>query len=120
MMGAWTWSMRVCARSVSCMLCRTGRLTYSSLVNVTSFTCGGDPTSSKPLGPHPQRSWLKAPAAAAQRLRASQRLKAAAAGVLAAALLVRAGGLTAAGAIPSPEQFIGFRVGADNKLARWD
>ena len=32
----------------------------------------------------------------------------------------RSGGLAAAGVIPSPEQFIGFRVGADNKLARWD
>jgi hypothetical protein len=29
-------------------------------------------------------------------------------------------GLTAAVTIPSPEQFIGFRAGADNKLARWD
>jgi hypothetical protein len=34
------------------------------------------------------------------------------------AILV-SGGLTAAG-LPTPEQFIGFKVGADNKLARWD
>jgi hypothetical protein len=27
---------------------------------------------------------------------------------------------TAAGPLQSPEQFLGFRVGADNKLARWD
>jgi zinc carboxypeptidase len=29
-------------------------------------------------------------------------------------------GATAAGPIQSPEQFLGFRVGADNKLARWE
>jgi hypothetical protein len=35
--------------------------------------------------------------------------------------LVRSAGLTAAAPpLPSPEQFIGFKVGADNKLARWD
>jgi len=34
------------------------------------------------------------------------------------AILV-SGGLTAA-SLPTPEQFIGFKVGADNKLARWD
>ena len=28
--------------------------------------------------------------------------------------------LTAAAALPPPEQFIGFKVGADNKLVRWD
>jgi hypothetical protein len=28
--------------------------------------------------------------------------------------------LRAAGAVPPPEQFIGFAVGTDNKLARWD
>jgi len=27
---------------------------------------------------------------------------------------------TAAGTLPTPEQFLGFRVGADNKLVRWD
>jgi hypothetical protein len=27
---------------------------------------------------------------------------------------------TAAGPVPTPEQFLGFKVGADNKLARWD
>jgi hypothetical protein len=27
---------------------------------------------------------------------------------------------TAAGPVPAPEQFLGFKVGADNKLARWD
>src|SRR5437773_8610501 len=26
----------------------------------------------------------------------------------------------AAGPLPAPEQFFGFRIGADNKLARWD
>ena len=35
-----------------------------------------------------------------------------------AALL--ASGLTAAGTLPSPEQFIGFTVGSDNRLVRWD
>jgi hypothetical protein len=34
--------------------------------------------------------------------------------------LLRAGGLTAAGTLQSPEQFIGFAVGSDNKLVRWD
>ena len=28
--------------------------------------------------------------------------------------------VVAAGSIPSPEQFIGFKTGTDNKLARWD
>ena len=28
--------------------------------------------------------------------------------------------LSAAGALQTPDQFIGFRVGADNQLARWD
>src|SRR5262244_2960746 len=27
---------------------------------------------------------------------------------------------TAAGTLQTPEQFFGFRIGADNKLARWD
>ena len=27
---------------------------------------------------------------------------------------------TAAGPLQTPEQFLGFKVGADNKLARWD
>jgi hypothetical protein len=43
------------------------------------------------------------------------------AGVAVAVALVRSGGVTAAApSLPSPEQFIGFKVGADNKLARWD
>ncbi len=40
--------------------------------------------------------------------------------LLVAAVLSRSGGVTAAGSLQSPEQFIGFKVGADNKLARWD
>ena len=35
-------------------------------------------------------------------------------------LLARSSQVGAAAALPSPEQFIGFKVGADNKLARWD
>src|SRR3954468_24854381 len=35
--------------------------------------------------------------------------------------VVRSTGLRAAGpSLQTPEQFIGFKVGADNKLARWD
>ena len=34
--------------------------------------------------------------------------------------LVGVDGLKAATPIPSPEQFTGFKVGADNKLVRWD
>src|SRR5215210_8865273 len=34
--------------------------------------------------------------------------------------LVSTFGANAAGPLQSPEQFLGFRVGADNKLARWD
>jgi hypothetical protein len=38
-----------------------------------------------------------------------------------AVALVRSAGVDAAGpSLPTPEQFIGFKVGADNKLARWD
>lgn len=43
------------------------------------------------------------------------------AGLLAAVALVRAPApVVAAAAVPSPEQFIGFKVGTDNRLARWD
>jgi zinc carboxypeptidase len=43
------------------------------------------------------------------------------AGMAVAVALLRSGGLIAAGpSLPSPEQFIGFKVGADYKLARWD
>ncbi|MEQ1869644.1 MAG: M14 metallopeptidase family protein [Vicinamibacterales bacterium] len=42
------------------------------------------------------------------------------AALAAGALLRQAPTLTAASSLPSPEQFIGFRVGTDNKLARWD
>ncbi len=38
----------------------------------------------------------------------------------AVALLRTRDGLLAAAGVPTPEQFIGFTVGADNKLARWD
>src|SRR5574338_65650 len=43
---------------------------------------------------------------------------------LAAAIVVAAAStdppVRAADAVPTPEQFFGFRIGADNKLARWD
>src|SRR5713101_771217 len=44
----------------------------------------------------------------------------AALGLLLASALVSSSGLTAAASLQSPEQFIGFKVGADNKLIRWD
>ncbi len=41
--------------------------------------------------------------------------------LLAAVTLLRTqGGVLAAAGVPTPEQFIGVKVGADNKLARWD
>ena len=40
--------------------------------------------------------------------------------VAAASVASHARPLTAAGTLQTPEQFIGFKVGADNKLARWD
>jgi hypothetical protein len=40
--------------------------------------------------------------------------------LFAAGWLLRPPNLTAAPAVPTPEQFIGFKVGTDNKLARWD
>ncbi len=41
--------------------------------------------------------------------------------VLAAAVATMLALVTAAaGPLQSPEQFLGFKVGADNKLARWD
>jgi len=48
--------------------------------------------------------------------------EAAAAALIALALALLGGpnALGAAEALPPPEQFIGFRVGTDNKLARWD
>jgi hypothetical protein len=39
---------------------------------------------------------------------------------LAALTCLAAAGLSAAGTLQPPDQFIGFRVGADNQLARWD
>src|SRR5262245_37523972 len=41
-------------------------------------------------------------------------------GLLLASVLVASGALGAAGSLQPPEQFIGFKVGADNKLVRWD
>jgi hypothetical protein len=49
-------------------------------------------------------------------VRRASRLAASVAGLLVALAL----GLAAAGSAPPPDQFIGFKVGADNKLARWD
>jgi hypothetical protein len=40
-------------------------------------------------------------------------------GLIASSALLRSNRLAAA-SLPSPQQFIGFQVGADNKLARWD
>ena len=34
--------------------------------------------------------------------------------------LVSSGRVTAAGSLRAPEQVLGFKVGADNRLARWD
>jgi hypothetical protein len=49
------------------------------------------------------------------------RLAAVLAGLLAVVSLARAPEpLAAAGGVPAPEQFIGFKVGTDTKLARWD
>jgi hypothetical protein len=53
------------------------------------------------------------------QIRREHRLLAALPGFLFACAIVATGGLTAAG-LPAPEQFIGFKVGTDNKLARWD
>src|SRR5580704_4079705 len=41
-------------------------------------------------------------------------------GLLLAGALVSSSSLTAAASLQSPEQFNGFKVGADNKLIRWD
>jgi hypothetical protein len=40
--------------------------------------------------------------------------------LVATAVLRQPARVLAAGTVPSPEQFIGFKVGADNRLARWD
>src|SRR5262245_5462133 len=40
--------------------------------------------------------------------------------LLVACALAASDRLTAAGSLQSPDQFIGFKVGADNKLVRWD
>src|SRR5689334_13554127 len=49
-------------------------------------------------------------------VRPASRLAASVAGLMVALAL----GLMAAGSVSPPDQFIGFKVGADNKLARWD
>ena len=46
------------------------------------------------------------------------RVTAAAIAVVAAALLIRATAISAAASLPSPEQFIGFKVGADKQAAQ--
>src|SRR5262245_4994302 len=53
------------------------------------------------------------------RLR-TRRLLTGIAGLLLASLLVASGGLRAAASLQTPDQFIGFKVGSDNKLVRWD
>ncbi|MEO7274202.1 MAG: peptidase M14, partial [Vicinamibacterales bacterium] len=54
----------------------------------------------------------------------SSRVPRAVLAVAAAALMLGGGspyaGAQAPGALQTPEQFFGFRIGADNKLARWD
>src|SRR3984893_10402958 len=52
--------------------------------------------------------------------RTARRLLSGLLGVFLASALVSSSGLTAATSLQSPEQFIGFKVGADNKLMRWD
>src|SRR5437879_846410 len=52
--------------------------------------------------------------------RTARRLLAGMLGLLLASALVSSSGLTAAASLQSPEQFTGFKVGADNKLIRWD
>src|SRR4051812_10330442 len=49
------------------------------------------------------------------------RFTASLAGLVIAVVVVRPpANVVAAAAVPSPEQFIGFKVGTDNRLARWD
>lgn len=51
----------------------------------------------------------------------SVRFAACIAGMIVAGVLTRPSApVAAAGSVPPPDQFIGFKVGADNKLARWD
>jgi hypothetical protein len=53
-------------------------------------------------------------------VRRASHLAVAAAALLAVIGLLRSSGLTATPSLQPPEQFLGFKVGADNKLARWD
>jgi hypothetical protein len=53
-------------------------------------------------------------------MRRQRRIFAALLSVLAACVLAAPGALRAAGPFQSPDQFIGFKLGADNKLVRWD
>jgi hypothetical protein len=52
--------------------------------------------------------------------RRTRRLFISALAIILAALVAGSGLLTAAGTLQPPEQFIGFKVGTDNKLARWE
>src|ERR1700736_1317478 len=69
-------------------------------------------------------SWSLAPEASVHGTRSAgtpaprtaRRLLTALSGLLLASALVSSSGLTAAASLQSPEQFIGFKVGADNKL----
>src|ERR1700676_1424618 len=53
-------------------------------------------------------------------LRCSRGLLSGLLGLILAGALVWSSSLTASASLQSPEQFIGFKVGADNKLMRWD
>lgn len=52
--------------------------------------------------------------------RRTQQLAASLAGLVVALGLISSGRLTAFGTLQTPEQFIGFRVGTDRQLVRWD
>jgi len=62
----------------------------------------------------------EAPVQPARTSRAAGRLLTGLPGLLLASALVWSSSMTAAASLQSPEQFIGFKVGADNKLIRWD
>src|SRR5262245_27004042 len=101
--GAWMAAMRVAGRSTSS---REGNL-LNLVGTVVSDMKAGLSLLMLMLTPWPDRPRTRP-------------LLAVLTGLVLASLLVASGALTAAGALQAPDQFIGFKVGADNKLVRWD
>src|SRR4051794_3474253 len=119
MIGDWTASIRV-----------SGRTGFCARPGIPAPVCADLPRLPQPVGPslvNDLRRFETCGSRAAATILSTMpdgraaRFVAILASVVVAVVLVRwPAPVVAAGSIPSPEQFIGFKTGTDNKLARWD